>query len=227
MPPWKDKGRTTKAWREVAEKLSKDNADIFPMGVKDGIIKKRFKGAVEFMMKFHGMACIRTGRDDEPINDFVSLVEQVVEAYSEFLSNKEVSAIAEAAKKKQQAEEAAIILDAAIGSRSAKEIRELAKAKSKASSDSGGSSERGSITSSDNGSNEKKFRSPTFASNQIIAAINDVSNLSQKYETTKSEKLETKRMKYQVEEKQLALEELERQDRHALFENFVAQNNQN
>ncbi len=118
-------------------------------------------------------------------------------------------------------------MDAAIGSRSAKEIRELAKAKSKASSDSGGSSERSSITSSDNGSNEKKAQSPPFALNQIIAAINDVSNLTQTYETTKSEKLETKRMKYQVEEKQLALEESERQDRCALFENMVAQNNQN
>jgi hypothetical protein len=58
MPPWKDKGRTTKAWREVAEKLSKDNADIFPNGVKDGIIKKRLEGAVEFMMKLQGTACM-------------------------------------------------------------------------------------------------------------------------------------------------------------------------
>jgi hypothetical protein len=104
-------------------------------------------------------------------------------------------------KKKQDAEQAAVILDAAIGNHSSKEIRELAKAKSKASSGSGGSSERGSITSSDNNSNEKKAQSPTFTSNQIIAVINDVGNLTQKYETTKSEKLEAKRMKYQVDEK--------------------------
>ncbi len=66
-PPWEDKGRTTKAWKDVAEKLSKDNSDIFPMGVKDGMIKKRFKGAIEFMMKFQGTACVRTGCDDETI----------------------------------------------------------------------------------------------------------------------------------------------------------------
>jgi hypothetical protein len=80
MLPWEDKCRTTKAWKDVAAKLSKDNADIFPMGLKDGIIKNRFKGAIEFTTKFQGTACIMTGCDDEPINGFVSLVEQVVEA---------------------------------------------------------------------------------------------------------------------------------------------------
>ncbi len=169
-----------------------------------------------------------TGCDDEPINDFVLLmVEQVGEAYSEFLSNKEVSATVEAEKKKLEAEQAAIILDAAIGNHSTKEKRGVAKARSKASSDSGGSSEKGSNTSSDNASNEMKARSPTLASNQSIAAINDVGNLSKNYETTKSEKLEAKRMKYQVEEKRLPLEEMERQDRHSLFKNMVTQNYQN
>ncbi len=54
-----------------------------------------------------------------------------------------MSAIAEAAKKKQEAEQAAVILDAAIGNRSAKEIKDLAKSKAeaKASSYNGCSSE--------------------------------------------------------------------------------------
>jgi hypothetical protein len=40
MPPWEGKGRTTKAWMDLAENLSKDN----------GIIKKRFEGAILCMM---------------------------------------------------------------------------------------------------------------------------------------------------------------------------------
>ncbi len=64
------KGRTTKALKDVAEKLSKDNADIFPMGVKDGIVKKRFEGAIELITKFQGSVCIMTGYDDEPMTLF-------------------------------------------------------------------------------------------------------------------------------------------------------------
>lgn len=53
MPPWEDKGWTTKAQRDVAEKLSKENIDVFPTGVKEGIIKKRVEGAVKLSFKEH------------------------------------------------------------------------------------------------------------------------------------------------------------------------------
>jgi hypothetical protein len=57
-PPWEDKGQTTKACKDVAE-----NVDIFPIGVKEGIIKKRFEGVAEFMMKLQGASFIRAGCD--------------------------------------------------------------------------------------------------------------------------------------------------------------------
>jgi hypothetical protein len=37
----------------VAEKLSKENIDVFPTGVKEGIIKKRVEGAVKLSFKEH------------------------------------------------------------------------------------------------------------------------------------------------------------------------------
>ncbi len=107
------------------------------------------------------------------------------------------------AKKKQIEEQAAVILDAANGNHSANKIRwrAKAKAKAKASSDSGGSSEKIVMRSDDWKSNAG---SPTFALNQIIAAINEVSSITSNYYIVWADKQDSKRMKYQVEEKWLA-----------------------
>jgi hypothetical protein len=42
-----------------------------------------------------------------------------------------------------------------------------------------------------------------------------------------ADKQETKRMKYQVEENQLAFKEEVRKDRHTLYDNMITMNNQN
>lgn len=78
------------------------------------------------------------------------------------MANKEVSAFAEAAKKKKEAEQAALFLMLLLATMQLRKIRCLAKAKIKASSDSGGSSEK-SVTSSDD--RKSNARLPTFESN--------------------------------------------------------------
>jgi hypothetical protein len=53
---------------------------------------------------------------------------------------------------------------------------------------------------SDNESLEK-CQLPAFVLNHIIAAINEVSSITSNYDMSQADKQDTKRMKYQVEEK--------------------------
>jgi hypothetical protein len=73
MPPWEDKGQTTKPGKMWLSFLRR-TLTVFPTGVKDGIIKKRFEGAVEFMTKFQGTwLCISGGASSGVVQRFLGL----------------------------------------------------------------------------------------------------------------------------------------------------------
>ena len=214
-PPWLEKGGVTAAWEKLAKTLSSDETvdpdsgnKLFPNGISGKMLKERFDRIASEMKKWIDSAPWRSGTDNEDSNqdDFVGLVEEVLSLYYDFCIEKEGKTKAAATEKEETAAFAKAMHDAAVGDKTAAEIRAIvASSKSGKGSGSNQGADTRNTTPSPSprnsylGNLDRAFQDST----QQLTDLGEMKKLKieqkLKAQEMKQEKLQLEREKFQAQ----------------------------
>jgi hypothetical protein len=203
--PWSASNKGT-AWENVVKNLRSiekgDGTNLFPH-VSVHTIKSRFMKVCQHMKEFMNGALFRSGTDDEVTNDFVDLVEQVLQSYYESqdtaVSNKKrVNDRRDADRK-----DAETLRRVSMGDASREEIQSLRPTPAKRSKVPLGLSDVGSALS------------------HTDSLLSSFANLKREQMELEKQQLEVEKQRIALEEKRIAESKKEREQTMSIMARMV------